>query len=169
MSREVYVPYEYTSYYIQRFGLEDETSEHHEEMVRRVNEIDNLVKEFIKYCVRNKILIYNYDLGTFEKLLYDGYSYDEAFEKIISGYVTNTRFMNLLKRIERMYLDRELTYDEIREFYEKHRDKSLREFGREGPQYKNYLESDCAYTLSDSDENSDSDEYNPYEQQEKLL
>lgn len=169
MNREVYVPYEYTSNYIRRFGLEGETPEQHEEMVKRVNEIDNLVKEFIKYCVRNKILIYSYSLSTFEKLLYDGYSYEEALEKIKSGYVTDTRFMNLLKRIERMYLDRELTYDEIREFYEKHRDKSLREFGREGPQYKNYLESDCFYTLSYSDENSDSDEYNPFEQQEKLL
>ena len=163
MSREVYVPYEYTSYYVQRFGLENETPEHHEEMVKRVNEIDYLVEKFIKYCVRNKIIIYNYSLGTFEKLLYDGYSYKEALMKIISGYITETRFMNLLNRIERMYLNHELTYDEIKEFYEKHRDKCLRESGREGYSYRAYLESNCAYELSDSDE------YDPYEQQEKLL
>ena len=47
MSREIYVPYEYTSYYVQRFGLENETFEHHEEMMERVNKIDHLVEEFI--------------------------------------------------------------------------------------------------------------------------
>ncbi len=163
MSREVYVPYDYTSFYVQRFGLENETPEHHEEMIRRVERINELIEQFIIHCVRNKIKIDNYILGTFEKLLYEGYTYNEAFNKAIFGYSTIKYSRNLLSRIEKLYFNGRLTFDEIREFYEMQRDTCLAQSGREGIWYTAYLESEC------SQEPYDYDEYSPEENQEEVL